>query len=178
MHQLCTVVHNNKWQKCGNEKLGLMVPIGYFLRHNWAHWEKVRIYFFVILFLLVTLRFYISKQFSFQLLKNNKWFVNLSYLERWPPEPKAVGSSPSWRTRLNSIEIAERLSLFESFFFICILKFTHGYPNFNATLTKLKSASQSILCSLIWEFSNKPLTSYQFLTIFNNWGLMMDYEFV
>ena len=27
-------------------------------------------------------------------------------------------------------------SLFEGFFFLCILKFTHVYSNFNATLTK------------------------------------------
>ena len=61
----------------------------------------------------------------------------VSRIERGPPEPKLGGSSPSWRTRLNLIEIAERLSLFESFFFICILKFTHPYPNFSVTLTKL-----------------------------------------
>ncbi len=57
-------------------------------------------------------------------------------IERWPPEPKVGGSNPFWRTGLISIEIAENLSLFEGFFFLCILKFTHAYSNFNATLTK------------------------------------------
>jgi len=47
-----------------------------------------------------------------------------------------VGSSPSWRTRLISIEIEEILSIFEGFFFLCILKFTHAYSDFNSTLTK------------------------------------------
>ncbi len=66
--------------------------------------------------------------------KNKDWRRG----RRWPPEPKVGGSNPSWRTRLISIEIGEKLSIFEGFFFLCILKFTHLYSNFNATLTKLK----------------------------------------
>ena len=82
----------------------------------------------------------------------------------WPPEPKVEGSSPSWRTRLISIEIGEKLSFIEGFFLFLILKFTHAYSNFNATLTKPKSAFQSILCSLIWKIPHQIL---DFISVFN-----------
>ncbi len=35
--------------------------------------------------------------------------------QRWPPEPKVVGSSPSWRTRLNLIFSIQRLPISEAF---------------------------------------------------------------
>ena len=71
---------------------------------------------------------------------------------------------PPGRTRLISIEIVERLSSFEGFVPVSILKFTHVYSNFNATLTKLKSAFQSILCSLIWKILQQTL---DFISVFN-----------
>ena len=39
----------------------------------------------------------------------------LTQTERWPPEPKVVGSSPSWRTRLNLIFSIQRLPILEAF---------------------------------------------------------------
>ena len=45
---------------------------------------------------------------GFKYYRNNDWQRG----RRWSPEPKAVGSSPSWRTRLISIEIAEMLLFF------------------------------------------------------------------
>ncbi len=63
---------------------------------------------------------------SFNDNKNSDWQSG----RRWPPEPKVVGSSPSWRTKLISIEIGKMLSFFEGFFLFlysqiypCLLKF-------------------------------------------------------
>ncbi len=36
-------------------------------------------------------------------------------IERWPPEPKAEGSNPPWRTKLNSIFSMQRLPKLEAF---------------------------------------------------------------
>ena len=40
-------------------------------------------------------------------------------LERWPPEPTVGGSSPSWRTRLNSMFSMRRLPIMEAFV-VCV----------------------------------------------------------
>jgi len=47
-------------------------------------------------------------------IQKNNYLQNV---ELWPPEPEVVGSSPSWRTRLISIEIVKKLSFFEGFSF-------------------------------------------------------------
>ena len=39
----------------------------------------------------------------------------LQKVSRWPPEPKAVGSNPSWRTRLNVVFSKPRLPFLEAF---------------------------------------------------------------
>ncbi len=38
----------------------------------------------------------------------------------WPPEPKVVGSSPSWRTKLNAIFSMRRLPILEAFV-VCVI---------------------------------------------------------
>ena len=40
-------------------------------------------------------------------------------IERWPPEPKAEGSNPPWRTKLNSIFSMQRLPILEAFV-VCV----------------------------------------------------------
>ena len=73
--------------------------LGYIKRHDLGQVGSYNLWLFSL-----DLRFNIE-DLVFQLRIKGICFANLNYIEeRWPPEPKVGGSSPSWRTKLSYLK--------------------------------------------------------------------------